>query len=95
MKLGVRFEQRISFWLRAIPFFRHYWFVVPIHTNNQGSSGSECLWMQRPYLQVFTEGQIEMAETQVVDNQYKLLFTLFTIGNSGVSGAQLVHWVRG
>ena len=27
-----------------------------------------------------------MAESQMVDNQYKLLLTLFTIGNSSVSG---------
>ena len=31
------------------------------------------------------EGEIEI---QVVDNQYKLVLTLFTIGYSGVSGAQ-------
>ena len=27
-----------------------------------------------------------MVENQVVDNQYKLVFTLFTIGYSGVGG---------
>ena len=68
MKLGVRFEQRISFWLRAIPSsgLIGLWFqstqIIRVLV------GSECVWMQRSHLQVFTEGQIEMAETQVVDN---------------------------
>ena len=30
-------------------------------------------------------------KSQVIDNQYKLLFALSTIGYSGVSGAQLLR----
>ena len=33
-------------------------------------------------------GQIGMAKWPVADNQNKLVFTLFTIGYSGVTGAQ-------
>ena len=35
-------------------------------------------------------GQTENAHSQVVDGQYKSVFTLFTIGCSGVSGAQWI-----
>ena len=37
---------------------------------------------------MFKEGQIEMAESQVVDNQCKLMFTLIDIGYSSVSDTQ-------
>ena len=50
-------------------------------------------------IQLFTtkERQIEMAEKQGADNQYKLVFTVFTIHwILHVSGAQyLVPWARG
>ena len=37
---------------------------------------------------LFKNRQVETAESEIADNQYKLVFCLFTSGYFGVSGAQ-------
>ena len=68
--------------LSASSFILHYYFYVK-------QLFILYFWASFVKLQCkLQEGQIEMAESQVVDNQYKFVFTVFTIGCSDVSGAQ-------